>query len=437
MKRLICMIATVFFAIAHTPALFAATISGTVVYDDFQFGDIIAVLAFDMELNDAGSDILLFGPDAFEITGLGDGEYRLVASLQEDFDPSIAPGEIFSPYPDNPIIIENDQSVSNVVIELRPEAIQGTVTYEGDQTGTVTVMAFESGFEGGIFPANVNQLDQPGAYNMVGFLPGSYYVGAFLDANGNLLPEPLEEPFAIYADPDSLLPEEIVVEEGGVVSGIDLILEDLPLNSINGFITWEGTPAGPIVIAAMLEPGNLGTVEHLSLSFEPGEYRIYVDPGTFYIFAFVDINGNMLPDEGIDALGFYGNGQPEAVTVADQEEVTGIDFALTMGPTAIENPSPNSAVPDVLAQNYPNPFFAPTQTAISFQLEKTTAVDLAIFDVAGRRVATLANETTFAGSHTVYWDGRNASGETVTAGIYFYRLKTADQTYTRSLVLMR
>lgn len=69
-----------------------------------------------------------------------------------------------------------------------------------------------------------------------------------------------------------------------------------------------------------------------------------------------------------------------------------------------------------LAQNYPNPF-NPT-TAISYQLPVTSDVKLEIFDILGKKVATLVNGRQAAGAYTYTW---NAS--TSASGIYFYRLQ--------------
>jgi hypothetical protein len=83
-----------------------------------------------------------------------------------------------------------------------------------------------------------------------------------------------------------------------------------------------------------------------------------------------------------------------------------------------------------LEQNYPNPF-NPT-TAIDFRLPATMHIDLSIFDVTGRRVATLADETLAAGPHRVVWDGAG-----VGSGVYFYRLHAGDETVTRKLTVLK
>jgi hypothetical protein len=76
-----------------------------------------------------------------------------------------------------------------------------------------------------------------------------------------------------------------------------------------------------------------------------------------------------------------------------------------------------------LAQNYPNPF-NPT-TTIDYALPTATKVKIQIFDVLGRKVATLLDTDQKAGSHFVIWNGSDDFGNRVGSGVYFYRLTTS------------
>ena len=98
--------------------------------------------------------------------------------------------------------------------------------------------------------------------------------------------------------------------------------------------------------------------------------------------------------------------------------------------TAIRKNS--SVIPDafLLKQNYPNPF-NPT-TNIEFDLNKTSYLILIVYDILGRKVATLVNEKLSAGSYTVNWD---ASG--YPSGIYFYRLEVKEFTDVKKMLLIK
>ncbi|MDE0553079.1 MAG: T9SS type A sorting domain-containing protein [Candidatus Poribacteria bacterium] len=94
----------------------------------------------------------------------------------------------------------------------------------------------------------------------------------------------------------------------------------------------------------------------------------------------------------------------------------------------------------VLAQNFPNPFNP--ETWIPYQLSESTEVSIQIYDVSGRLVRTLNLGWQPVGSYmtpssAAYWDGRNAIGERVASGIYFYTLQTSDFAATRRMVILK
>ena len=87
------------------------------------------------------------------------------------------------------------------------------------------------------------------------------------------------------------------------------------------------------------------------------------------------------------------------------------------------------------ARALPNPFAG--STTLSFSLAKTGTVELAIYSVDGRRVATLENGTLPAGPHNATWNGTDAGGRLVRPGVYYARLGSAEGRFARALVLIR
>jgi hypothetical protein len=79
-----------------------------------------------------------------------------------------------------------------------------------------------------------------------------------------------------------------------------------------------------------------------------------------------------------------------------------------------------------LEQNYPNPFAE--RTTFVYELPHSGRVVLTVFDVLGRRVATLADDTMEAGRHEVTW---NATG--LSSGTYVYRLVAEDESGQRNV----
>jgi len=88
-----------------------------------------------------------------------------------------------------------------------------------------------------------------------------------------------------------------------------------------------------------------------------------------------------------------------------------------------------------LRQNVPNPFNPVTR--IDFNLKHEDTVDLAVYDVAGRRVATLLSGRLGAGLHHVTWDGRADNGVPAASGVYWYVLRTSTERMSRAMVLLR
>ena len=110
----------------------------------------------------------------------------------------------------------------------------------------------------------------------------------------------------------------------------------------------------------------------------------------------------------------------------------GVTFAVTgpwvCHPTSVDE---YATSPRVSLSVAPNPF--PTTTRLQFTLAHAGPARLSVFDVHGRRVATLADRHLPAGPHTMAWDGRTSRGSRVPAGVYFVRLEANDATAARKL----
>ncbi|MBC8344180.1 MAG: T9SS type A sorting domain-containing protein, partial [Bacteroidetes bacterium] len=85
--------------------------------------------------------------------------------------------------------------------------------------------------------------------------------------------------------------------------------------------------------------------------------------------------------------------------------------------------------------NYPNPF-NPT-TTIRYDLPTDSEVHLVVYDVLGREVKTLINESQEAGFKSVRWNGRNDKGQQVSAGMYFYRIRAGKFSKVQKMVLLK
>ena len=93
-----------------------------------------------------------------------------------------------------------------------------------------------------------------------------------------------------------------------------------------------------------------------------------------------------------------------------------------------------------LLANYPNPFNP--ETWIPYELATDTNVTLTIYTAQGVVIRVLHLGQQAAGYYTdrqraAYWDGRNALGEQVASGIYFYQLETDDMSSLRKMVILK
>ncbi len=88
-----------------------------------------------------------------------------------------------------------------------------------------------------------------------------------------------------------------------------------------------------------------------------------------------------------------------------------------------------------LGQNFPNPFNP--DTVIRFALPAAGPVQLAVYNIGGQKVATLAEGLRQAGSYTVRWDGRDDQGRGLASGVYLYKLQAGVQTESRKLLLLQ
>ena len=88
-----------------------------------------------------------------------------------------------------------------------------------------------------------------------------------------------------------------------------------------------------------------------------------------------------------------------------------------------------------LTQNYPNPFNP--STSINFTVPSLSDVNISVYDINGRLVNTLINNTLAAGTYDVVWNGNDMTGNSVSAGIYIYNLTSGETSITNKMILVK
>lgn len=125
----------------------------------------------------------------------------------------------------------------------------------------------------------------------------------------------------------------------------------------------------------------------------------------------------------VDTLTFLLTGIRKPVYLPVVLTVTGADSVAA-------NPSR-----EVSLANYPNPFNPNTECVYS--IPATGHVLLKVYDVLGREVITLVDETKEAGTHRVMWRGQTSSGNQASSGVYLYRIEANGVSVTRKMLLLK
>ncbi|MDH7605055.1 MAG: T9SS type A sorting domain-containing protein [Melioribacter sp.] len=90
---------------------------------------------------------------------------------------------------------------------------------------------------------------------------------------------------------------------------------------------------------------------------------------------------------------------------------------------------------EIFLYNFPNPFNS--NTVIIYQILELTRVQLKIYDILGKEIKLLFDETQSPGIFEIKWDGKNNYGNVVPSGIYFCILRTNQNMKIKKLILMK
>ena len=208
------------------------------------------------------------------------------------------------------------------------------------------------------------------------------------------------------------------------------------------FVNYENDGL-PIIIEAEHDSIYLDIPSDLSAY----QVQIQYTPGSFFIGNSDDKEGMFLTHQDQE-LGVYTiMAQPGQDQLAIPIEIRGRDANISISYKGISGQGELAGqmtksitienVPDefVLYDNYPNPF-NPT-TKINYGLPNEANVLLVIYDILGREVIKLANDLQEPGYKSITWNGTDALGRNVSAGMYFYLLQTGEFRQTRKMILLK
>lgn len=272
--------------------------------------------------------------------------------------------------------------------------------------------------------ATVNNFTGPGTVTCPCFIPDEQ-AGAVFTLPLDLFPiEVIRVGFtwgSQFGGAPSSLEEAIHIYEGGlpdpgtpVSTLLGPVLNDGFINEfdLEAFLATAVINAPPFTVALEFLNSNAGnpfapSVVHDGNGCQPGKNVVFAIPGGWNDACVLGVTGDW-------------------VIYAVYREVN-------CG-TAVGEERLVASTPVALFSPQPNPFRS--GTTVSFFVEREQHVDLAVYDVQGRRVAHLANRSFSPGQHALPWDGR-IDGAPGAAGVYFVVMESGDFHGTRKITLAR
>jgi len=222
-----------------------------------------------------------------------------------------------------------------------------TSTGASNPAGALVIAAlfnpFGPGGEGIDFASSA-VVENNGSYSVQNLPDGMYFPVSAMDSNGDGEIDPnfgdALGAFGITTQADQT-PDSLLVVGGGAVTGIDFQLFDPMV--ISGYATYSGATVGNFALffgafdTTGFDINNLGTPDFATEGFWPfdtefriGEFEDGLAAGTYFVGAYLDVNGNLTLDDGVDPANFYSDmgGNPLPITVASGSD--GLNTAINL-----------------------------------------------------------------------------------------------------------
>jgi hypothetical protein len=308
-------------------------------------------------------------------------------------------------YPDTVIVADN-QAVTGIDFHLAgyvaPNGtISGIVTADSTGLPISGAMVVAFGVNNHHFHSRFARTDSTGAYSLGKLQNMPYklmciahgYVGEFYNNKTN------------WNEADTVTPNAEAINFG-------LALHSTGPRFLAGQIIENNEPVAGAVVVALIDD----QIVDITSSLPDGNYEFAdIEPGNYTIQV---LGPNELQTSETFNVMFNDINEANIVLVT-----TGIDDNV------------NLPISTTLEQNYPNPFNASTN--IKFNLVKQSEINLTVYDLLGRKVATLASGILPAGQKTINWNGIDANGQQVASGMYLYVLKVDGSTESKHMMLLK
>ena len=358
------------------------------------------------------------------------------------------------------IIMQNTQPVYGIQVDIlaNPPFLTGTNYYfnplldltdwtlTGDMVGNIyRLIAYDNTLSNPLNPGTAHIAEI--TYDVVAGAPDSSIVDIFVDdavvSDINGLPMNVEG-----------IPSTVYIGQPPVVYSIENVSDGLTPGGMGSFeIHMLNTEIVNIVELSMVDMPNYLTVTNVTgldrfssgiIDGSSGE----TEEGLLYVLGF-DFTTGIIPGEGailqvdvqfaeniqnpsvIMMLASVSAGDVNAGPILSVNSGFG-QFILSELTAGDEIPMPAEFS---LYPNYPNPFNP--STMITYDLAGEANVRLQVYDLMGRMIKNIINETQPAGRHLAVWNATDNFGNPVSAGVYIYRLWADDHVFNRKMILIK
>jgi len=198
---------------------------------------------------------------------------------------------------------------------------------------------------------------------------------------------------------------------------------------------WDEVYPADMNCDGLMDLNTVGSNSGLLCYYNQGDF-IFTDTiqqdipnynSSYLVDTFNDFDGNGTTDVAIIRTGLEANNL--SVYFNNGEGIL-LDEPVDVNEQLISNNS------ELIISNYPNPF-NPTTTISFTTAEYAEKAEIAIYNLKGQRVKTLFNDRLEAGDHCVVWNGDDETGNTVSSGVFLYKIEANNETATGKMLLLK
>ncbi len=212
-------------------------------------------------------------------------------------------------------------------------------------------------------------------------------------------------------------------DEVGAIPRLIKIWNIQDLSNVTQVSTWQPSNITTSIVHNVEIYGDTAVIAHYTAGVRVLDISNPVQPSEVAWYdTYPSNNGNTY-------TGCWGVYKFPSGKIAASDMKTGL-YVLKVGNSVGINDNNNSADDYKLGQNYPNPFNP--KTVIKYSISENNFVNLKVFDILGNEVSELVNKKQTAGNYQIEFNG-----ESLSSGIYFYRLTSGEFDETKRMILLK